>query len=396
MHLYIHIPFCRQRCAYCDFTTYAGLEPQVAPYVDALCTELAMLRLPATTVASSSPLRPTVYIGGGTPSVLSLEQVAQVVGAASTLLPQGHRTTAGVEVTMEANPGTLMGADTGTGTGTSVLDYFHGLRQIGVNRLSLGVQSTHNPTLRLLGRLHSAEEASHCYTQARRAGFRSINLDLMFGLPEQTVKQWSDTLDTVIAWQPDHLSLYSLVLEEHTPLAARVLRGDVALPTDDTGATMYELAQERLAAAGYTHYEVSNWARGAAHMCQHNLAYWLNLNYLGAGVAAHGHCYPERYANLPTVDAYIAAVREGRRPVANTTTLAHSDLCAETMFMGLRLAAGVSYAHFRTRCGADLDAVYGDVLHDLVQQGLMERDPQGVRLSQRGVLLGNRVFERFV
>jgi oxygen-independent coproporphyrinogen-3 oxidase len=301
-------------------------------------------------------------------------------------------------------------------------DYLRGLRELGVNRLSMGVQSLHDPTLRLLGRIHTAAEARASYEDARRAGFENINLDFIFGLPGQTLAQWEATLDMIVDWGADHFSLYSLILEERTPLYAQVVGGRVSVPDDDATASMYELAIERLGAAGYVQYEISNWALAQNEewrmkneegdgsqfsilnsqffipdrACHHNLAYWLNADYLACGAGAHGHLYPRRYFDVLGIDEYIGRVRAGASPIAETTELTEHDLYAETMFMGLRLNAGVSYAHFRDRCGVELDQVYGVTLDELAALGLLARDDRGVHLTERGRMLGNQVFERFV
>lgn len=392
-HLYLHIPFCHRRCSYCDFNTYANMEDRIEAYVEALCAELAMLAAEPPPPPPASPeaaaLRPTIFLGGGTPTMLSLAQMERVLAAAAALVPLE-----GAEVTSEANPGTVLGKE-----------YLRGLRALGVNRLSMGVQSLHDPTLRVLGRIHSADEARRSYVEAREAGFANINLDFIFGLPGQGQAQWAQTLATVAAWEVDHFSLYSLILEESTPLYAQVTAGRVSVPDDDATAAMYEAAIEGLAAAGYVQYEISNWVRpdGAevlpdvpARACHHNLAYWLNSDYLAAGAGAHGHRYPRRYVDLLGVDDYIGAVAAGRPPLAETTELTPGDLRAETMMMGLRLNAGVGEAHFAARCGMSLDEAYGEALAELVGQGLLERAGGRVRLTPRGRMLGNRVFERFV
>lgn len=386
-HLYIHIPFCHRRCSYCDFNTYANMEHRIEAYVDSLCAELAMLATPGAASSSlvataSSPeaeaLRPTIFLGGGTPTMLSLGQMERVLAAASAIVPLE-----GAEISSEANPGTVLGRD-----------YLRGLRALGVNRLSMGVQSLHDPTLRVLGRIHTADEARTSYVEAREAGFDNLNLDFIFGLPGQTQAQWEQTLDTIVEWEVEHFSLYSLILEESTPLFAQVTAGRVVVPDDDATAAMYETAMERLGAAGYEQYEISNWTRG--RRCDHNLAYWLNSDYLAAGAGAHGHVYPLRYANILGVDDYIGAVAAGRLPRAETTNLAPTDLMAETMLMGLRLDQGVGEAHFAARCGVSLDTAYSTTLAELVDQGLVERTAGRVRLTARGRMLGNRVFERFV
>jgi oxygen-independent coproporphyrinogen-3 oxidase len=412
-HLYIHIPFCHRRCSYCDFNTYANMEHRIEAYVDALCAELGMLatesREPADygpgTSAEAAALRPTIFLGGGTPTMLSLPQMERVLAAAAKIVPLE-----GAEISSEANPGTVLGRD-----------YLRGLRALGVNRLSMGVQSLHDPTLRVLGRIHTADEARRSFEEAREAGFDNINLDFIFGLPGQSQAQWEATLDAIGGWGAEHFSLYSLILEESTPLYAQVTAGRLSVPDDDATAAMYEAAMERLAAAGYEQYEISNWAlqgdrgqgtgdRGGsepwlfpvpcslfpARACAHNLAYWLNSDYLAAGAGAHGHVYPRRYHDILGIDAYIAAVGEGRLPVAETIPLAPKDLRAETMFMGLRLSVGVGEAHFAARCGLSLDEAYGEALAELQELGLIERGGGRVRLTPRGRMLGNRVFERFV
>lgn len=425
-HLYIHIPFCQRRCSYCDFNTYANLEDRIEAYVDALCNELSarsqaprIRERPAATETgphhpgelSSAPqrspvltraaLKPTIFLGGGTPTMLSLAQLERVLQAADAIVPL-----AGAEVTTEANPGTVIDAA-----------YLRGLRSLGINRISFGVQTLHDPSLRVLGRIHTAAEAIETYRQAQRAGFDRINLDFIFGLPGQTLDQWRWTLDRLIALAPEHVSLYSLILEPGTPLHRQVTTGSISVPDDDATAVMYELAMERLAAAGYAQYEISNWtlaSSGTAEQadeqadatslapmlpsgaCHHNVAYWLNADYIGAGAGAHGHIYPCRWHDILGVDAYIAAVRAGRLPVAATTVLTEDDLFEETMMMGLRLTAGVSRAHFRDRCGHELDAVYGDEIGDLARLGLLDADAAGIRLTTRGRMLGNEIFARFL
>jgi oxygen-independent coproporphyrinogen-3 oxidase len=434
-HLYIHIPFCHRRCSYCDFNTYANMDDRMEAYVDALCEEIgswglgfgdrglgvasrALATNPASPTSNlQSPtsggpvradLKPTIFLGGGTPSMLPLPLMERVLAAAEALIPL-----AGAEVTVEANPGTVLGRN-----------YLRGLRGLGVNRLSMGVQSLHDPTLKLLGRIHTAAEARASFEDARRAGFDNINLDFIFGLPGQTPAQWETTLESIGEWGAEHFSLYSLILEPSTPLHALVLGGRVSVPDDDATADMYELAIERLGAAGYVQYEISNWAKsenaecrmqnaegegeGARfsilnsqfsiprRACHHNLAYWLNADYLACGAGAHGHIFPRRYADVLGIDDYIGRVRAGASPIDQITELDAHDLQAETMFMGLRLTVGVGFAHFRDRCGVEMLDVYGDTLNELAGLGLLVCDDLGVRLTARGRMLGNQVFERFV
>jgi oxygen-independent coproporphyrinogen-3 oxidase len=408
-HLYLHIPFCHRRCSYCDFNTYANMEHRMEAYVAALCAELAFgggrnTKAPrhqgtqaeqhvshSATGLRSGDLRPTIFLGGGTPSMLPLPLIERVLAAADGVVPL-----AGAEVTVECNPGTVLGRD-----------YLRELRAMGVNRVSMGVQSLDDPTLRVLGRIHTAAEARASFEDARAAGFDSINLDFIFGLPGQDEAQWDATLQEIVTWGADHFSLYSLILEENTPLFAQATAGRVTVPDDDVTGAMYERAIERFGEAGYVQYEISNWARGytgenlvlpaiPAHACQHNLAYWLNADYLGVGAGAHGHLYPRRYADVLGIDAYIDHIQRGEPPIADVTKLTVRDLAAETMFMGLRMNVGVTFQHFAERVGEPMDALFGVELAELTELGLLERDAHGVRLTERGRMLGNRVFEHFV
>lgn len=402
-HIYIHIPFCHRRCAYCDFNTYANMDDRMSDYVANLCREIASFPTSSKQQAKTSApnlapirsdLRPTIFLGGGTPSMLPLPLMEQILNTVDQVIPL-----ASAEVTIEANPGTVLGSD-----------YLRGLRSLGVNRLSMGVQSLHDPTLRVLGRIHTAAEARASYHDARQAGFDNINLDFIFGLPGQDLAQWDATLKEIVTWEVDHFSLYSLILEESTPLYAQVLGGRVSVPDDDETGQMYENAIHVFGEAGYGHYEISNWARKDAmphnseninrmfpgYACQHNLAYWFNADYLAAGAGAHGHLYPRRFANILKIDDYIKSIATGQGPIAETTDLTQRDLCAETMFMGLRLNAGVSFRHFADRCGSDMREVYADELAELEQNGLIERDEIGIRLSDHGRMIGNQVFIKFV
>ena len=429
-HLYLHIPFCQRRCSYCDFNTYANLEHRIAAYVDALTTDMRACRreiadwrrlpLPPEERSASAgahgglmrhDLRPTIFLGGGTPTMLDLGQMERVLAAAAEHVPFDQ-----AEITTEANPGTVIDEA-----------YLRGLRSLGINRISFGVQSLHDPTLRVLGRIHTAAEAIATYRQARRAGFERINLDFIFGLPGQTLEQWRWTLDRAVELAADHFSLYSLIVEEGTPLHRQVTRGSITVPDDDATGAMYDLAIERLAQAGYVQYEISNWARdgvgswqaagsrqqvGSAANCRlptancssvlpaqaahHNVAYWLNADYLAFGAGAHGHIAPRRWHDVLGVEQYIAACRDGAVPVAEVTELSAEDVRAETMMMGLRLNVGVSYAHFKERCGMELLDHYGDQVRSLVEADLIEQDRIGIRLTERGRALGNQVFLRFL
>jgi len=404
--LYVHIPFCAVRCHYCDFNTYAGLERLYAPFTDALVAEIERAG-----AARGRPDVRTVFIGGGTPTVLPPAQLARVLDACRTafhVLP-------GAEVTSEANPGATDGA------------HFAALRAMGVNRLSMGVQSFDDTELKWLGRIHGADEAAAAYDAARAAGFTNINLDFMFGLPGQSPATWQATLARALTLRPEHLSLYSLTVEHGTPLATQVSRGLSAAPDDDLAADLYSLAADALAAAGYAHYEISNWALdeqeprntpntrkeepiqdsacsvssvvevvSATFACQHNLVYWRHEPYLGFGPGAHSFEAGRRWWNVRPVPQYIERMGDGASPERDGETLDRRTAMGEMLMLGLRLLdEGVADARFRARFGVELAEAFGPQIAGLVDRGLLARLPDRIRLTPRGRLLGNQVFAEF-
>jgi len=375
-HLYLHIPFCRARCRYCDFVSYAGCEDLHIPYAAALAREIALAE---DDLADAPPGPPTLYIGGGTPSVLPLAALESILDTCARVLDLST-----AEITLEANPGTL------------AVESLHALRTLGVNRLSLGVQSFSDAALRLLGRIHSAAEARQAVALARATGLDSVGLDLIYGLPGQTLREWQRDLEEALFLAPEHLSLYCLTLEQGTPLARAVSAGELPAHDEDVAADMLLLAEERLDAAGYVHYELSNWAR-PGHVSRHNIAYWRNEDYRGCGVAAHSHRGRRRWANTSSLQEYLEALERGlSAPVEEAEELDPATAMGEAMMLGLRLLAGVPYDVFRERYGQEMQSVYGAVVAELAGQGLLEQDDRGVRLSARGRLLGNQVFACFL
>ena len=373
--LYLHIPFCAKKCAYCDFNSYAGLESLFASYVQALTGEMRAYGARWGRLHVG-----TIYVGGGTPTVLPLSLLTEMLAACHA----SFEVINDAEMTVEANPGTV---DEG---------YLAGLLAAGVNRLSLGVQSFDDGELRMLGRLHDVNQAQEAYYQARAVGFCNVNLDLIFGLPGQTMARWQATVHRALDLSPEHLSLYALTLEEHTSLAGRIARGELPAPDDDLAAEMYEWAEAELARAGYVHYEISNWARPGFE-CQHNLVYWHNQPYLGLGAGAHSWLVGRRWANVRIPQTYIEAIAGGQQPVAESEEINLALEMAETAILGLRLVEeGVSYGAFRARFGVEFTDVYGSKIEELVNLGLLEVACDRVRLTQRGRLLGNQVFQRFL
>jgi oxygen-independent coproporphyrinogen-3 oxidase len=388
LSLYVHIPFCRSKCAYCDFNSYAGQEALIPAYVGALLQEAR-----AWSRVCGGKRVETVYFGGGTPSLLPLAEAERLIEG----LRQRFAVATEAEVSLEANPESVD------------LAYLRGLRTLGFNRLSLGVQSFDEEELRFLGRIHTATGAAAAYDAARRAGFADVGLDLIFGLPEQRPSRWRRSLARALRLGPEHLSLYALTVEEGTPLARAMSEGKVQEPDEDAQAAMYTESEERLEAAGYEHFEISNWAR-PGHRCRHNLTYWETRPYLGLGAGAHSYLGGCRFANTPLPKDYIELVQASGPPeegaggldlsrmpqVASLERLDEQTEMADTVILGLRLAEGVSLRRFRERFGVGLEERYAQEISELTAWGLLEVSAGRLRLTRRGRLLANEAFLRFL
>ncbi len=390
--LYFHIPFCRQRCYYCDFNTYAGMERWMPDYTAALCKEIEQ-------VAGRAPERltaHTLFFGGGTPSLLDLEKIDAILGTVRRFF----NLTDDLEASLEANPGTVS------------LDYLQGLRRLWINRLSFGMQSANPEELRLMGRIHDTSEVIQSVKWARQAGFDNLNLDLIFGLPSQTLEKWQASVELALGLNPEHLSMYALTVEEGTPFFKWTERGLMPQPDDDLAADCYEWAGSRLEEAGFIQYEISNWARNGMDAegsetikaCRHNLQYWRCLPYLGFGAGAHGFAGGIRTANVRPIPAYVTRCKAGQAagfPVgpaaAEINPIDNRTAMQETMMVGLRLVdEGVSFSRFEERFHTSLEAAFGKEIHKLTGQGLLEVTGDRVRLTKSGRLLGNRAFMEFV
>ena len=421
--LYFHIPFCTHRCAYCDFNTYARQEQLIPAYVEALCREIEIVgsRFPGNQGkgdrGKGGQAVHTIFFGGGTPSLLSpaqFEQILQTVRDHFVLLasvpsgPFGSSGSSGtsgssetsfpLEISLEANPGTV------------TLDSLRGLRRAGFNRISFGVQSFQPDELRQLERIHDPFDVLNAVRWARQAGFENLNLDLIYGLPEQPLSRWQANVKRAVELHPEHLSLYALTIEESTPYGRWAGQGLLALPDPDLAADMYEWASEYLEGQGYEQYEISNWAR-PGYQCRHNLQYWRNRPYLGFGAGAHGCANHMRVSDVLRIKTYIERLNpDSRMPEPqfplSPATVTQTGLTPfiemqETMMLGLRLTQeGVSAQAFRQRFGQDLVAVFGKEINELVGLGLLEwarlQTSEVLRLTKRGRLLGNQVFMRFV
>ncbi len=381
--LYLHIPFCRHRCAYCDFNTYAGQGDSIPAYVEALCREIRL-------VGAAAPERieaHTVFFGGGTPSLLSAAQFEAILQA----IRESFGLSDQAELTLEANPGTVS------------FPYLRDLRSLGFNRISFGVQSANPEELRMLERAHDYFDVIEAVTWARRAGFDNLNLDLIYGLPEQSLGRWQATVKQVLGLSPAHFSLYALTMEHGTPFGRWSARGLMPTPDPDAAAEMYEWADTALTAAGYEQYEISNWSRPGLQ-CRHNLQYWRNQPYFGFGAGAHGFVDGLRVSNVLRIKTYIERCQEnfsGRFPLSPATVnrqeITSMIEMQETMLTGLRLTyEGVSAQSFQERFGRELRDVFGQEIDELLRFGLLEWAGDSLRLTPHGRLLGNQVFLRFV
>ena len=384
--LYIHIPFCQTKCSYCNFNTYARLDGLIPQYVPALAAEIA-----AWGEALVCPPVDTVFFGGGTPSWIDPHLLAQVLDAARrSFAVQDH-----AEITIEANPGDF------------TPERLASWRSMGVNRLSMGVQSFDDAMLLFLTRRHTAADAVAAYRRARQAGFDNISLDLIYGLPNQTQAQWRDGLGQALDLAPEHLSLYALTVEEGTPLHGQVQAGQAPAADPDAAADMYLAAEEFLAQAGYRHYEISNWARPGCES-RHNLAYWRNAPFLGVGPGAHsylgGHLGGQRFWNIKSPTDYVRRMQQphaGRWTpqavpvVEERSALSDEDRLSETAILALRLDDGVSLTALESAFGTSAQRIAA-TLRMLAPAGLVTEDAGVYRLTSKGRLLSNEVFVRLL
>ena len=392
--IYIHIPFCQRRCTYCDFNTYVGLLSLQDAYVNALLEEITLRAARWPGIRAS-----TLFFGGGTPSLLSVENLDRIIRRVRQCWPLSQN----AEISLEANPGTVDA------------EKMYALRKIGINRLSLGVQSSHSNELVLLGRIHTWPEAVTAFQYAREAGFTNINIDLMYGLPGQPLRNWTTTLESVLDLQPDHLSLYALTLEPGTPLAETLALEDIAAPDPDLAADMYDLATQRLHKAGFWQYEISNWARaiqppsgiwsfplaGAVesigpNICHHNVVYWRNEPWLGVGAGAHSWFQGRRFSHHPHPKSYINAIRSGKLKGVDNEIISPSLAQDETMMLGLRLVEGVSETRFARFSDIGLYETYSGTIDRLIALGLVTWHQECLRLTAYARLLGNQIFQEFL
>lgn len=395
--VYVHIPFCAQRCSYCDFNTYAGLHEIIPRYIEALIQEIEEVAAARAASCSGPPHAVSAYFGGGTPSQLTPAQLGRALDAIRRVFTIDD----GMEISLEANP-----ADCSR-------DTLHAIRSLGFNRISIGAQSFRNDELALLGRRHDSQQIRLAIEAARSAGFQNVSLDLIYGLPAASLSAWQSTLDEALTLQPDHLSLYSLTIESGTALAHHVAMGELPKPDDDLAADMALYAAERLNEHGYVHYEIGNWARDdeagegrpiPARACRHNLQYWWNLPYLGLGAGAHGYADGTRYVNARHPADYIRRLQTAKQQPPPRSALAverhlvtREEAMSNSMILGLRLlSTGVSKTAFYARFGATPRQAFAAELKRLIEEGQIVEDGDWLRLSEDAWLIGNRIFQSFL
>ena len=383
LELYIHIPFCVSKCGYCDFLSFPADDLSVRTYIIALRKELRMRAAEAKhdTVVS-------VFIGGGTPTSISSFYITGVLQDVKDF----YHLDPNAEITIEANPGTVS------------LEKMQRYKAAGVNRVSIGLQSANQETLKRLGRIHTYEDFLTSYENCRKAGITDINVDLMCGIPGQTLKEWKDTLRKVVMLHPKHISAYSLMVEEGTPFGEkfgedelRRMRGEDPkyLPTEEAERQMVHEAEYFLEKHGFGRYEISNYAQ-KGYECRHNIGYWKRVPYLGFGLGAASLFRETRISNIRKIEEYIEAIDNGRYPTAAQQPVSRREQIEEYMFLGLRMTEGISREDFRKTFDTDVEAVYGSVLKRLCAQKLLEAREGWIYLTDRGVDISNFVLSRFL
>ena len=383
IELYIHIPFCQQKCAYCDFLSAPADADVRRRYAEALIEEINI-----KSQAFENYSVPTIFIGGGTPSMLAGVHIAQIMEAVYASFSVEKT----AEITIECNPGTL--------DKEKALHYKHA----GINRISLGLQSVHDRELQLLGRIHTYEQFLTSYDLVRKAGFENVNVDLMSGLPGQTFADWQSSLKKVVSLQPEHISAYGLIIEEGTPFYERFGADErrreegvtpLFLPTEEAEREMYGWTEEYLSRHGYHHYEISNYARPGRE-CIHNIGYWRRENYLGLGLGSASLVENERFSNTSDLDIYLRGEAWRQKTIREHIILDRKAQMEEFMFLGLRMMKGVSRAEFKNCFGVELEGVYGTVIAELCKKGLVKQQEGYLSLTKEGLSVSNYVMSEFL
>lgn len=382
--LYIHIPFCKQKCSYCDFCSYANKESFIKRYIQCVLKEIIEVgnnnKIDFENGKDDLFSVKTIYIGGGTPSLIESKYIVQIMEEIKSNFEIDEK----AEITIEVNPGTV------------TLEKLEDYNKVGINRLSIGLQSTHEHLLKEIGRIHTYLDFLDTFRFAREAGFENINVDLMIGLPNQTLAEVQDSIEEIVSMEPEHISVYSLILEEGTPLFKKVEEG-LELPDEELERKMYWNVKRILEANGYNHYEISNFAK-QGYESKHNLDCWNQKEYIGFGIAAHSYTNGIRYSNIENLEQYIKNYEEDKTE-ENLVFHEKQDMEAmqkEYMLLGLRKIDGVSIQEFKIKFVANPVFLYHDKLEKLVNEELVEIDGDQIKLTNKGLDLANIVWEEFI
>lgn len=368
--VYIHIPFCVKKCKYCDFNSFRMNLCDKKRYLDDLKKEIEMYL-----DECSDRVVDTIFFGGGTPSILSCDEIESLMKC----VKDSFNISDDAEITMECNPGTID------------REKLEAIKKSGINRLSIGLQAVQNHHLSYIGRIHTYEEFEKNFKEARDVGFDNINIDLMFALPNQTEDDWKESLEKVVALNPEHISAYSLILEEGTELFNMYERDEFELMDEDRDIEMYEYTINYLKNNGYNQYEISNYSKEGKE-CRHNIIYWQCENYLGLGAGAAGYLGRDRYTNESNLDNYYEKIESGKKPIVNVENLSNEEMIEEMVFMGLRMNSGINRIDFKNRFGVEFCDKYKKQVEDLVERGLLTVDEENIKLTQKGREISNSVF----
>lgn len=376
--IYIHIPFCKQKCYYCDFVSYSNKCSEVKEYIESLKKEIEEFDFSNYKVTS-------IYIGGGTPSYIDSIYIVEILSELKEKLKCNLIEFKDIEITIEVNPGTV--------DAKKLNDY----KKLGINRLSIGLQSTKNDILKKIGRIHTYQEFLEIYRLARETGFKNINIDLMIGIPGQKIGDLKNTLQDIIKLEPEHISVYSLIIEENTPIEKMLENGEIKLPDEDLERNMYWYVKNTLELNGYNHYEISNFAK-LGKESRHNLNCWNQEEYIGFGVAAHSYLNGIRFSNTINVEEYIQHIENNRKEenIQIEESQSLEDKKNEFMMLGFRKIQGVDIARFKEKFIDNPIFLYREKLNKLVEEGLIEVDLNHIKLTNKGIDLANLVFEEFV
>ena len=373
--VYIHIPFCRRKCGYCDFYSLSGKDEMMEPYVDALIEEIAA----RGRASAASGEAATLYVGGGTPTVLPIRLLSLVLQAARS----SFRIAADAEITVEANPATVD------------LEYMTALETLGVTRLSIGAQEFNDSILRRIGRIHTARDTRDAVKWARAAGIVNVSLDLMYGLPGQTLDDVIWSVGSAMDLAVNHISVYGLTIEDGTPFSAMAESGELVLPTEEESEEMYDYLTGKLPPYGFARYEISNFAREGFES-RHNIGYWSDTPYIGVGAAAASYWDGRRYTNVRDAAKYIETIGRGELPATLSEQPTRKNALEEYCFLALRMARGIEKEAFAGKFGEPIEKIYGDAIKNLKDNGLLTEENGFLRLTDKGMKLGNVAFRAFI